>query len=71
MLTYNLIYLRSPDLPKGEVLRTEFQSITLVHFRVSAAVRSASMSCFWALLQGQIVTPEHINEVFSEMLTQV
>lgn len=39
--------------------------------RVSAAVRSASMSCFWALLQGQITTAEHINELFSEILTQL
>lgn len=39
--------------------------------RVSAAARAASMSCFWALLQGKVITSEHINEVFSEMLTQV
>eukprot|EP00112_Aurelia_sp_Birch-Aquarium-sp1_P015656 Seg3494.1 transcript_id=Seg3494.1/GoldUCD/mRNA.D3Y31 product="Dynein assembly factor 5 axonemal" protein_id=Seg3494.1/GoldUCD/D3Y31 len=39
--------------------------------RVAAAVRAAAMSCLWSFLQNHIITTQHINEVFADLLTQI
>ena len=48
-----------------------FGLIFMVVFRTAAAVRSAAISCLWALLQSNLLSSKDAGLVMKDLLTQV